>query len=518
MAPTVVDNKPNYNILLLLLIALKFLLQLIMHNSGYDLHRDEYLHLDIANHPAWGYQSVPPLISWVAMVIKLLGNGVFWVRFFPALFGAATLVVVWKTVSELKGNLLAHCLAGAGVLFSALVRINFLFQPNSFDVLGWTVIYYCIIKWINRRESKWLYFAAIAFGLSFLNKYNIAFLAVGLFPAILLTRERRLFLHKHFYGAAAVALFIMSPNIWWQYQNGFPVVHHMKELERTQLVNVSRAGFFKEQLIYFMGALPLLVGGVVALFTAKRFLKYRLFGYSFVFTLAAFVYFKAKGYYAIGLYPVFIAFGAVYIGRCLVKRYKGFTILLFALPVAFYALLFPIAFRVPDPGFFIRNHDRYSNSGLLRWEDGKEHALPQDFSDMLGWKELARKTDSIMLTIPRHEQTLILCDNYGQAGAVNYYTGLKGLRAVSFNADYINWFDLREPVVNVLRVKEARGSEKELEETGPYFEKGLKAAVVETPNAREFGTSVFLFLKARIDVNAVLRNEIQASKMQKQKD
>ncbi|KKX47100.1 hypothetical protein L950_0228290 [Sphingobacterium sp. IITKGP-BTPF85] len=28
---------------------------------------------------------------------------------------------------------------------------------------------------------------------------------------------------------------------------------------------------------------------------------------------------------------------------------------------------------------------------MLTWEDGKEHQLPQDFADMLGWKELAKK-------------------------------------------------------------------------------------------------------------------------------
>jgi hypothetical protein len=73
---------------------------------------------------------------------------------------------------------------------------------------------------------------------------------------------------------------------------------------------------------------------------------------------------------------------------------------------------------------------------LLRWEDGKDHLLPQDFADMLGWKELALKVDSAYLKLPNKDNTLILCDNYGQAGAINFYTRQK-LRAVSFNADYI---------------------------------------------------------------------------------
>ncbi len=58
-------------------ILLKFLLQYLVMNGVYDLHRDEYLHLDQANHLAWGYQSVPPVTSLISYIIKLLGSTVF---------------------------------------------------------------------------------------------------------------------------------------------------------------------------------------------------------------------------------------------------------------------------------------------------------------------------------------------------------------------------------------------------------------------------------------------------------
>jgi hypothetical protein len=44
-------------------IILKFILQYFLISPEYDLQRDEYLHLDQANHLAWGYLSVPPLTS-----------------------------------------------------------------------------------------------------------------------------------------------------------------------------------------------------------------------------------------------------------------------------------------------------------------------------------------------------------------------------------------------------------------------------------------------------------------------
>src|SRR6059036_1829421 len=94
-------------VILIGFIALKFLLQWILLSPAYELHRDEYLHLDQANHLAWGYLSVPPFTSWTSYIIQLLGNSIFWIKFFPAFYGALTIYVVWKATEELGGNLFA---------------------------------------------------------------------------------------------------------------------------------------------------------------------------------------------------------------------------------------------------------------------------------------------------------------------------------------------------------------------------------------------------------------------------
>jgi 4-amino-4-deoxy-L-arabinose transferase-like glycosyltransferase len=151
-------------------VVLKFLLQYVLISSDYDLQRDEYLYLDQAHHPAWGYLSVPPVTSWISYIIHLLGNAVFWVKFFPALFGALTLVVVWKTIEELEGNLFALILGATCVFFSVLLRLNTLFQPNSLDVLCWTAFYFFTIRYFKTQHPKWLYVCALVFAIGFLNK------------------------------------------------------------------------------------------------------------------------------------------------------------------------------------------------------------------------------------------------------------------------------------------------------------------------------------------------------------
>jgi len=148
---------------------------------------------------------------------------------------------------------------------------------------------------------------------------------------------------------------------------------------------------------------------------------------------------------------------------------------------------------------------------LLRWEDGKDHSLPQDFADMQGWKELAQKVDSEYSYLSKSGNTLVLCDNYGQAGAINYYSKL-GIRAVSFNADYINWFDLSKKYNNVIRVKDYSESKNELRETGPYFENSVVVGSVTNPFARENGAVIFGFKGAKIDINKRVSDEIDEVK------
>ena len=235
-------------------ILVKIFLHYFLISPEYDLQRDEYLHLDQANHLAWGYISVPPVTSWISWIIKWLGNGVFWVKFFPALFGALTILVVWKIVEELGGGLFALVLASLAILASAVLRINILFQPNSLDIFFWTLVYFTIIKYIRTHKPGWLYAIAVTIAFGFLSKYNIVFLVLGLLPAILLTEHRKVFLSRHLYIGLGVGFIIVLPNLIWQYRNNFPTLDQLNQLSAQQLVNVNRFDFIKEQVLFFINS------------------------------------------------------------------------------------------------------------------------------------------------------------------------------------------------------------------------------------------------------------------------
>ena len=498
------------NFILLFFILLKFALQYVAINPIYELHRDEFLHLDLGKHLAWGYLSVPPVTALISFVILHLGNSVFWVKFFPALFGALTIVVVWKTIEELNGKLFALILGSVCVTFSVLIRINTLYQPNSLEYLMWTLLFFAVIKYINSENNKWLWVASVIFALGFLNKYNITFLLLGLLPALLITRHRKLFLKKHFYLSMLVALLIVLPNLIWQYQNNFPVVHHLKVLAETQLINVNRFDFLKEQLLFFTGSLFVIILAFVSFFIYAPFRKYQIFFWSTAFTLAIYTYLKAKGYYAIGLYPILLAFGSVYTEKLLSKGWLRFlrplTILI---PVALLATIWQYAMPVLTPEKIIEKKAVFEKIGLLRWENGKNHQLPQDFADMLGWKELAGIVDKTFETIDKKENTIIHCDNYGEAGAINFYSKQNYTMAVSMNADYINWYPLdKMEIKNVILVKEFNDNDKDRNREKSFFESVTLTGEITNQFAREHGTRVYLLEGAKESVNDILREEI----------
>lgn len=482
----------RFYLLLLLVLLFKLVFHFLIIHPAYDLHRDEFLHLDQANHLAAGYLSVPPFTAFLSLLIKWLGGGIFWVRFFPALFGALTMLMVWKLVELLNGGWYAQALAAVVFICSAMSRINMLYQPNSFDILSWTLVFYLLVLYIRTGASPLLLWLGAAFGVAFLNKYNILFLAAGLLPALLLSSQRKIFLNRYLYGGLLIALLLALPNVIWQIRNGLPVIHHMKELASTQLVNVERSGFIIEQLLFFL--IGTLVWGAALLGFArhKPFRPYRFIGWTFLFVIALFVYLRAKAYYALGLYPVLIAFGSVYWEYIFSRPsllYVWLKWLCLPLIMAPILIFFRIIFPVMEPHQLEQSMNARRREVFAKWEDGKLHSMPQDFADMLGWRELAGLAVQAYETVPVNERknTLILCDNYGQAGAVNYYASGKVSPAVTFNADYIFWFPNMDTLHYLIVVGDEPG-----EYVRKYASGYVKTGQINHPLAREYGTGVYL--------------------------
>ena len=491
--------------ILALLILIKFTVQYFAVNSVYELHRDEFLHLDQANHLAAGFTSVPPFTSWISFLIKLLGGSVFWVRFFPALFGALTMVFVWLTVEQIQGSILSKILASSVFLFSVYARINILFQPNAFDILAWTAIFYLFIRFINENKNLWILIIVITYAIGFYNKYNVVFLLTGMLLALCLTPIRKIYVNKYLYFSFLIGLILLSPNLIWQYNHDFPVINHMMVLKSTQLDHVNRLDFLSGQLRALIGAVPLIIGSLIAVFRLNEFKRYKVIGVTFLIVLAIFTILRAKDYYAFGLYPVLMAIGAVYMEKLFHEKFKYIASLYIILNLALFISIAVYLLPVYSPNQIIEKKKQFEAIGLLRWEDGKNHQLPQDFSNMVGWKEMAEKTLSAYNQLPEssRKETIIFCDNYGQSGALNFYARGKIPEAYSFSTDYLFWIPDNILIHNVILI----GNIPDLK-IRKLFESVVKLDSVQNSFSRESGTSIILLQGAGKEFQDFFQKEV----------
>lgn len=138
--------------LILLLAITKFILPFFLQNPVFELQRDEFLYYQQGQHFALGYMENPPLIGYLAMISSWFGGSEAWVKLWPCLFGAATVVITCLITAELGGKLFAQFIAGLSIITGAFLRMNFLFQPNMLDIFFWTLSIYFIIRYINQKK------------------------------------------------------------------------------------------------------------------------------------------------------------------------------------------------------------------------------------------------------------------------------------------------------------------------------------------------------------------------------
>jgi hypothetical protein len=424
------------------------------------LHRDEFLYLAEGRHLAWGFMEVPPLLGLLAWVSQLLGNSFFIVKLWPALFGALTYVVTARIIVSLKGGLYALFLSFLALVFGAFLRVHYLFQPNFLEIFFYTLIAFAVIRYTQTKKNIYLYIFGISCGLGMMSKYSIAFFITGVLVGLLLSSERRIYLNKHFYFASFIAVVIFLPNLLWQYNHNFPVQHHMQELQQTQLQYISPSSFIKDQVLMNLPCVYVWITGLLFIILSKKGRQYIFMFWAYTILILLLIIFHGKNYYALGVYPALFAFGS-YLLEMLTKKRVPFMRWVFITISFYFGIMFiflELPMLPPNKLAAIYKDKKIEKTGALLWEDQQNHPLPQDFADMLGWKEITEKTARIYNELSDEEKskTLIKCDNYGQTGALNYYGKALGLpEAYSYNGTFILWIpDKFDNITNVITVGE----------------------------------------------------------------
>jgi hypothetical protein len=485
--------KPYWPIIITLALV-KFLLPFFLQYPVYELQRDEYLYFQQGQHPDLGYLENPPLLSWLSMVSSIMfGRTELAVHFWPSFFGALTLIITCLITSELNGKKFAQFIVGLGMLSGAFMRMHSLFQPNILDIFFWTLSLYYLIRFFKTGNKKFFYYGAVAIAFGVWSKYSIVFLIAGLFLALLQSGYRKIFTQRFTYAAIGLALLVILPNIWWQWQHNWPLIHHMQELQQTQLQFLDPGDFIKDQILYLLPVLFIWVIGLAWLFRNK---PWRFLFYLYLFVILLLLLGRAKSYYSMGIYPVLIAAGAVAIeqfteGKTWIRW--SLTALIVLVAATMTPLLLPV-WKPEKLATFYRNYG-VDKTGLLKWEDQQNHYLPQDFADMLGWKELATKAEKFYNQLPDSikKGTLVYCRNYGQAGALKFYGRGKDFlqRIISDNGSFLLWIPIGRRFDHLVFI--GRNMPAKDDEVFQHFQSATLVDSVANSYSRQFGDKIIFF-------------------------
>ena len=481
--------------ILVYLSSIKLFIPLLT-NSDFGFHRDEFLYMAMGNHLAWGYLEIPPFIALLAKIAHwLLGSGLYAARFFPALSGAITVFLTGLIVRELGGRLFAIVLATTAYMLGVIyLRINLFLMPVTFDLLFFVLAVYLLIRIIKRESPGLWILLGVVTGIGLLNKYTMLLFGFGTALGFLLTPLRKYYKNKWLWIAALIALVIWSPNLIWQNQNGWPFFEHMRVLARTQLSNMNPLIFLLTQILMIFYAAPIWLIGLFSLFFSRQYRPYRIIGWIYVSILIVLLLLNGKIYYLAPAYPMLLAAGAVAIERYVVKTRKNW---LKAVSLAVIILgglsLIPVGLPVLSVQGSIRYFSfgsKYMGIGeALRWETGKFHELPQDYSDMLGWEEMVATVAKTYHSLPEAESKncAVFASNYGEAGAIDYYGSRYALPpCISKGGSFWDWGYRNYKGKSVI----IAGFNKE--DVLCFYHSAETGATFTYPHARESGMPVFI--------------------------
>ena len=498
-------KQKKWLILLIAFVLIKFIFHLIS-NTTWSFHRDELLYLALGDHLDWGYASVPPGIAiWSWLAQNIFGGSLFSIRLISSFFGSATILVTGLIAKELfkriedtpaEGSFAMVIIGLSGLVSGAFLRTSMMFQPVVFDVFYWTVLIYFFLKYINTKEGKWLLFFGIVTGISLLNKYSIFILLTAFLPGILFTDLRKLFLEKKLYFAAGISLLIFLPNLFWQIDHSFPVLRHMSELAATQFVHVEIKDFLLEQIMFFLPVFFIWISGLLYIGFSGEMKAMRFFAWWYSAVIAILLFFSAKSYYSLGCYPFLIAAGAVYLERKVYLRSKlvGFSILLVILLIGLPTIPASVPILPPNKitSYISKIKTVTGWDDITRWENGRnDYALPQDYADMLGWKELGEKAGQVWQSIPDKSTASVYGDSYGHAGAMQYFGKKYGIPDVlCFSDAFAYWLP---DSLDKSRFQSFIYVNDELGEDMPGFFRSIeKKFELNMPLSRQHGDEIYL--------------------------
>ena len=461
------------------LIGGLFLVLHLLPRPGYGFHRDELLYLAMADHLDLLRMQFPPLIAVLGGLAKTLPlDTLAAIHLLAALAGTAVLGIGVAITRRLGGGRHAQVLAALALAVGPFsLRAGVLFQPVVFEVLWWSLAALAFVALLDGGDRRWWIVFGIAAGLGGLTKFSAAIFGASMALGVMASPLRRDLLTRWPWIAVLVGGLLASPSVLGQIHWDWPFLAQQLLLRETQLARVTSTSFLSGQLLLTGAAAPLLMAGVIGLFASGSLRRFRAMGVAALAAVLFLLLLRGKEYYFGPMHPPLLAAGSVLAGSWLASRRRAWWGAL-TWGVAGGALLLPMGIPLLPPAYMARYSEALGMTRAVTTNRGTVLPLPQDYADMLGWREQAAEVARVYHALPEPERAdaVILGGNYGRAGALAVYHQEFGLPyPVSRHGDFWAWGPgAHEPSVVII----VGGSVEELQ---PLFEDVVEVGRVYTP-------------------------------------
>jgi len=405
----------------------------------YGIFRDELYYIACARRLAWGYVDHPPLSI---ALLKLAGDGAFAIKVPGALaFGLVVFLIVrearrrgadaWETTVSIV----------ATVLCPLLLAIAGFYSMNVLEIAWWAIAMVISARLLETiSPSLWLWLGVVI-GLGALNKYSMFMFPLGLCVGMLLSAERRQFLTRWPWIAGAIAAFIFLPHMVWEIHNGWPSLEFIHNATTFKMVAIGPIDFLKEQ---WMATNPILavvwLAGLIGLFAMPRLRPWRPHGTTFFVVVAILIVSgKSRPSYLAPAYTLVLPAGGIALGR--VVRTRTVRAIALAVFVLAGASSVPVVLPVLPVDRLIAYQAALGSTPRAE-EHSRLGPLPQFMADRFGWEEMAAAVERAYRALPPEEQrhTYVFTRDYGEAGAVEYFSPLLRDRVLGGHNNYYLWF------------------------------------------------------------------------------
>lgn len=199
--------------------------------SQLPLSEDEAYYTAWSLTPDWGYWTKPPMIAWaIGLCRELFGPTLEAVRVVPALAFFLCGVTLFRLVLDLGGSSLQAWVSTVLWMTTPLVSFyGLIATTDSMLMLFWLLAMRSAWQALQGRSAHWIW-TGLWVGLGLLSKYSMVLFGVGVVAALLHPAWRWHWRSPWLYAGGVVASLVFAPNLWWNFTQGAPTLHHTAQI------------------------------------------------------------------------------------------------------------------------------------------------------------------------------------------------------------------------------------------------------------------------------------------------